>query len=62
MGFIVSIFDLSSIILSNLFDFSIKSFIWALGEDVDGELYVLANGINSVVNTLGKIYKFVPKQ
>ncbi|MDB6037963.1 MAG: hypothetical protein JWM99_1804 [Verrucomicrobiales bacterium] len=37
----------------------IKSYIWALGEDDDGELYVLANGINSVTNTRGKVYKLV---
>jgi glucose/arabinose dehydrogenase len=37
----------------------IKSYIWALGEDEDGELYVLANGINSVVNTRGKVFKLV---
>ena len=39
----------------------IKSFIWALGEDDDGELYVLANGVNSVVNTRGKVFKLVPQ-
>ena len=39
----------------------IKSFIWALGEDDDGELYVLANGINSVVQTRGKVFKLVPQ-
>lgn len=39
----------------------IKSFIWALGEDDDGELYVLANGINSVANTRGKVFKLVPQ-
>ena len=38
----------------------IKSYIWALGQDDDGELYVLANGINSVVNTRGKVFKLVP--
>lgn len=38
----------------------IKSYIWALGEDDDGELYVLANGINSVVQTRGKVFKLVP--
>jgi hypothetical protein len=38
----------------------IKSYIWALGEDEDGELYVLANGINSVVNTRGKVFKLAP--
>ncbi len=39
----------------------IKSFIWALGEDDDGELYVLANGINSVTQTRGKVFKLVPQ-
>lgn len=39
----------------------IKSFIWALGEDDDGELYVLANGINSVTGTRGKVFKLVPQ-
>ena len=39
----------------------IKSFIWALGENDDGELYVLANGINSVANTRGKVFKLVPQ-
>ena len=37
----------------------IKSFIWALGE---GERYVLANGMNSVVQTRGKVFKLVPQQ
>ena len=32
----------------------------ATGEDQDGELYVPANGINSVVNTRGKVFKLVP--
>jgi len=39
----------------------IKSFIWALGEDEDGELYVLANGMNSVAHPRGKIFKLVPQ-
>ena len=39
----------------------IRSFIWALGEDDEGELYVLANGINSVVQTRGKVFKLVPR-
>ncbi|HRI14975.1 MAG TPA: hypothetical protein PLX89_18425 [Verrucomicrobiota bacterium] len=39
----------------------IKSFIWALGEDDDGELYVLANGINSAFGTRGKVFKLVPQ-
>lgn len=37
----------------------IKSYIWALGEDDDGELYVLANGINSVAHTRGQVFKLV---
>ncbi len=39
----------------------IKAFIWALGEDEEGELYVLANGMNSVVNNRGKVFKLVPQ-
>jgi len=39
----------------------IKSYIWALGEDQDGELYVLANGINSVALGRGKVFKLVPQ-
>ena len=39
----------------------IKSYIWALGEDEEGELYVLANGINSVANPRGKVFKLVPQ-
>jgi len=35
-------------------------FIWALGEDEDGELYVLVNGINSVAHSRGKVFKLVP--
>lgn len=42
-------------------DGRIKNFIWALGEDEDGELYVLTNGINSVANTRGKVFKLVPQ-
>ena len=39
----------------------IKSFIWALGEDAEGELYVLANGMNSAFGTRGKVFKLVPQ-
>ncbi|HXG46332.1 MAG TPA: PQQ-dependent sugar dehydrogenase [Methylomirabilota bacterium] len=39
----------------------IKLFIWALGEDAEGELYVLANGINSAFGTRGKVFKLVPQ-
>jgi glucose/arabinose dehydrogenase len=39
----------------------IKSYIWALGEDADGELYVLGNGVNSAFGTRGKVFKLVPQ-
>ena len=39
----------------------IKAFIWALGEDDDGELYVLTNGANLVTGTRGKVFKLVPQ-
>jgi glucose/arabinose dehydrogenase len=39
----------------------IKSFIWALGEDAEGELYILANGLNSAFGTRGKVFKLVPQ-
>ena len=39
----------------------IKAFIWALGEDDDGELYVLTNGANMVTGTRGKVFKLVPQ-
>jgi glucose/arabinose dehydrogenase len=38
----------------------IKAFIWALGEDDDGELYVLTNGANLLTGTRGKVFKLVP--
>jgi glucose/arabinose dehydrogenase len=39
----------------------IKAFIWALGEDDNGELYVLTNGANMVTGTRGKVFKLVPQ-
>ena len=39
----------------------IKAFIWALGEDEDGEIYVLTNGANMVHGTRGKVFKLVPQ-
>jgi len=38
----------------------VKAFVWALGEDEDGELYVMTNGANLVSGTRGKLYKLVP--
>lgn len=39
----------------------VKAFLWALGEDEQGELYVLTNGANLVTGTRGKVYKLVPE-
>jgi glucose/arabinose dehydrogenase len=47
--------------LKELPDGRFKSFIWALGEDDQGELYVLSNGINSVAFGRGKVFKLVPQ-
>ena len=41
-------------------DGRIKAFIWALGEDDDGELYVLTNGANLVTGSRGKVFKLAP--
>ena len=41
-------------------DGRIKAFLWALGEDEEGELYVLTNGANLVTGTRGKVFKLVP--
>ena len=42
-------------------DGRLKAFIWALGEDEEGELYVLTNGANMVHGTRGKVFKLVPQ-
>ncbi|NJN05365.1 MAG: hypothetical protein HC814_01720 [Rhodobacteraceae bacterium] len=42
-------------------DGRVKAFIWALGEDDDGELYVLTNGANMVHGERGKVFKLVPQ-
>lgn len=41
-------------------DGRIKAFVWALGEDEEGELYVLTNGANMVTGSRGKLFKLVP--
>jgi glucose/arabinose dehydrogenase len=50
-----------SLALKDYPDGRIKAFIWALGEDDDGELYVLTNGANMVTGTRGKVFKLVPQ-
>lgn len=41
-------------------DGRMKAFIWSLGEDENGEIYVLTNGANMISGTRGKVYKLVP--
>lgn len=41
-------------------DGRVKAFIWSLGEDDNGEIYVMTNGANMVSGTRGKVYKLVP--
>ncbi|MEW6158576.1 MAG: PQQ-dependent sugar dehydrogenase [Verrucomicrobiota bacterium] len=38
----------------------LKSFAVALGENAEGELYVMTNDSNGLVGTTGKVYKIVP--
>jgi hypothetical protein len=42
-------------------DGKIGVYVWALGEDARGELYVLANTRNSVAAKTGKVFKLVPQ-
>ena len=46
--------------LANYPDGRIKAFVWAIGEDEDGEIYVMTNGANLVSGTRGKLFKLVP--
>jgi len=40
-------------------DGKVKAYLWAMGEDEAGELYVLSNGANMVNGTRGKVHKLV---
>jgi hypothetical protein len=40
----------------------LNAYIVALGEDSDGELYVLTNGRNSLTGQTGKVFKMVARQ
>lgn len=46
--------------LKNAPDGRVNAFVWALGEDEDGEIYVMTNGANLVSGTRGKLFKLVP--
>jgi hypothetical protein len=37
----------------------VKAFVGALGEDAEGELYILTNDSSQVVGKTGKVYKLV---
>jgi len=41
-------------------DGKVKAYVWAFGEDDEGELYLLTNGANLVSGTRGKVYKILP--
>lgn len=41
-------------------DGKIKAFLWSIGEDDEGEIYVMTNGANMVSGTRGKVFKLVP--
>ncbi len=41
-------------------DGKIKAFLWSIGEDEAGEIYVMTNGANMVSGTRGKVFKLVP--
>lgn len=41
-------------------DGRIKAFLWALGEDEEGELYVMTNAAIILTGTRGKVFKLVP--
>jgi len=38
-----------------------KAYVWALGEDEEGELYVMTTGANLISGTRGKVFKLVPR-
>lgn len=38
----------------------VRAFLWSMGEDEEGELYVMTNGANLVSGTRGKLFKLVP--
>jgi len=40
---------------------SVGEYVVALGQDADGELYILTNNRNALMGTTGKIFKLVPK-
>lgn len=41
-------------------DGGVGAFVWAMGEDEEGEIYVLTNGANMVAGARGKVFKLVP--
>jgi glucose/arabinose dehydrogenase len=41
-------------------DGRLHSFVWSLGEDQEGEIYVMTNDANMIQGSSGKLYKLVP--
>ncbi len=41
-------------------DGRLRSFVWSLGEDKEGEIYVMTNDANMIQGSSGKLYKLVP--
>jgi glucose/arabinose dehydrogenase len=39
---------------------NIKAYLWAFGQDADGELYIMTNNSNSLIGKTGKVFKLVP--
>jgi hypothetical protein len=41
-------------------DGRLRTFVWSLGEDQAGEIYVMTNDANMIQGSSGKLYKLVP--
>ncbi len=52
--------SMGSLPLQNSAAGKIRSYITAFGEGEDGELYILTNDFNGLINRQGKVYKLVP--
>ena len=47
------------ITVSNLPKNSIGAYVVAMGQDLNGEIYVMVNGSSQVIGKTGKVYKIV---
>lgn len=53
--------DMGALPIDNLKNDRIGGYITALGQDEEGEVYVLVNGRNTLTGRTGKVYQIVPK-